>query len=311
MIDMNVPKFIMMCGLVASGKSTKAKEFAKEYNATIYSSDALRKEMFGDVNDQGHNQELFTELHKRIKDCLKSGKNAIYDACNVNYKRRMAFLAELKKIPCEKICVLMATPYEECLRRNAERERKVPSYVIERMYRFIDVPWYYEGWDDIQIEYGEYENYFGWPWDWAEKADDYNQHNSHHALTLGEHCRQTVRNADKICAEDRPITSTEIRYAALLHDEGKIFTQTFKNNKGEITEQAHYYNHERVGSYDSLCYEIRCCNLYVATLIRWHMQPYFWEKDNNEKLHNKYRHLWGEELYRDIMRIHAADKAAH
>ena len=48
---MNVPKFIMMCGLVASGKSTKAKELAKEYNATIYSSDALREEMFGDVND--------------------------------------------------------------------------------------------------------------------------------------------------------------------------------------------------------------------------------------------------------------------
>lgn len=301
----------MMCGLPASGKSTKAKELAKEYNATIYSSDALREEIFGDVNDQGHNQELFAELHRRIKDCLKSGKNAIMDATNLNYKRRMAFLAELKKIPCKKICVLMATPYEECLRRNAERERKVPIYVIERMYRFIDVPWYYEGWDDIQIEYGEYENYFGWPWDWAEKVDDYNQHNSHHALTLGEHCRQTVRNADKICAEDRPITSTEIRYAALLHDEGKIFTQTFKNSKGEITEQAHYYNHERVGSYDSLFYEIPCHNFYVATLIRWHMQPYFWEKDNNEKLHNKYCHLWGEQLYRDIMIIHAADKAAH
>ena len=77
---MDIPKFIMMVGLVASGKSTKAKELADEYNATIFSSDALREEMFNDINNQAHNQELFVELHKRIKDCLRSGKNAIYDA---------------------------------------------------------------------------------------------------------------------------------------------------------------------------------------------------------------------------------------
>lgn len=308
---MGVPTFVMMCGLVGSGKTVKAQELAKQYDATVFSSDSLREELFGDVNEQSRNQELFTELHKRIKDCLREGKSAIYDATNIDYKKRMSFLAELKKIPCEKICVLMATPYEECLKRNAERERKVPKYVIERMYRSFDVPWYYEGWDDIQVEYGKYENYFGWVWDWIEKADEYDQKNSHHALTLGEHCRQTMRNVDKLCAERRPVMSTEMRYSALIHDAGKMFTQTFKNSKGEVTEQAHYYNHERVGSYDSLFYEIPCSNLYVSTLIRWHMQPYFWEKDNNEKLQNKYRKLWGEKLYQDIMALHAADKEAH
>lgn len=308
---MGKPIFIMLMGLPASGKSCKAQELAKQYNATTFSSDALREELFGNVNEQSKNQELFTELHRRIKGCLREDKSAIYDATNIDYKKRMSFLAELKKIPCEKICVLMATPYEECLKRNVERERKVPEYVIERMYRGFDVPWYYEGWDEIQIEYGEYENYYGWVWDWIEKVDDYNQHNSHHTLTLGEHCRQTVRNVDKLCAEYRPVMSTEIRCAALLHDEGKIFTQTFKNGKGEVTEQAHYYSHEHCSSYDSLFYETPCNNLYVAILIRWHMQPYFWEKDNNEKLHNKYRELWGEELYQDIMILHTADKEAH
>ena len=130
----------MMCGLVASGKSTKSKELAEKYNATIFSSDALREEMFGDVNDQLHNQELFVELHKRIKDYLRNGKSAIYDATNINYKRRMAFLAELKSIQCEKICVLMATPYEECCERNEQRDRKVPEHVIRRMYMGFDVP---------------------------------------------------------------------------------------------------------------------------------------------------------------------------
>lgn len=308
----SIPIFIMLVGLPASGKSTYAQELAKEYNSTVFSSDALRAELWGDESIQGDNTKLFTELHRRIKDCLREGNSATYDATNINYKQRMAFLAELKNIPCFKRCIVMATPYEECLKRNAQRERKVPVHVIERMYRQFDIPWYHEGWDDIEVEYGEYENYFGWPWDWVESVDDYDQHNSHHDLTLGEHCRQTVRNVDKICAERKGIIcSTELRYAAMLHDEGKCFTQIFKNSKCEITEQAHYYNHEHCSAYDSLFYEMPCYTLYVATLIRWHMQPYFWEKDNNEKLHNKYKTLWGENLYNDIMLLHKADKEAH
>lgn len=307
---MGVPTFVMMCGLVGSGKTVKAQELAKQYDATVFSSDSLREELFGDVNEQSRNQELFTELHKRIKDCLRKGKSAIYDATNIDYKKRMSFLAELKKIPCEKICVLMATPYEECLKRNAERERKVPEYVIERMYRSIDVPWYYEGWDDIQVEYGEYENYFGWVWDWVGKADDYDQKNSHHTLTLGEHCRQTMHNVDKLCGEYQPIMLTELRYAALLHDEGKIFTQTFKNAKGEATEEAHYYSHEHCSSYDSLFYEVPCNNLYVATLIRWHMAPYMaWRQSEKAKQRDKL--LLGEELFNNIYLLHQADKEAH
>ena len=308
----SIPIFIMLVGLPASGKSTYAQELAKEYNSTVFSSDALRAELWGDESIQGDNTKLFTELHRRIKDCLREGNSVTYDATNINYKQRMAFLAELKNIPCFKRCIVMATPYEECLKRNAQRERKVPVHVIERMYRQFDIPWYHEGWDDIEVEYGEYENYFGWPWDWVESVDDYDQHNSHHDLTLGKHCRKTVRNVDKICAERKGIIcSTELRYAAMLHDEGKCFTQTFKNGKDEISDQAHYYNHEHCSSYDSLFYEMPCYELYVATLIRWHMQPYLWERDNNEKMHNKYKTLWGENLYNDIMLLHKADKEAH
>lgn len=186
---MNKPIFIMMIGLPASGKSEQAKKLAAKYDAEIFSSDALREEMFGDVNHQTNNDVLFKELHKRIRGCLTYGKSAIYDACNISYKRRMEFLKSLNKIPCEEIAVLMATPYEVCLERNAQRERKVPEYVIKRMYMNFNVPFWYEGWDDIDVVYSEDAmDYKGWDRDWIESVKDFNQDNSHHALSLGAHC---------------------------------------------------------------------------------------------------------------------------
>ena len=305
---MNKICFWMLVGLPCSGKSTISKSLSETYNATIFSSDALREELFRDVNDQEHNQELFVELHKRIKDCLRNGKSAIYDACNISYKRRMAFLSELKNTPCEKICMLMATPYEECCERNKQRDRKVPEHVIRRMYMGFDVPHTFEGWDEVVIAYSiEASKTYRSPLTWIRTTKHYNQNNSHHTLTLGSHCEKVFeylyKNNDNL--------SDTLKFAALLHDCGKPFCKTFKNTKGEITEQAHYYNHERTGSYDSLFYSTTDNPMDVAILIRWHMQPYFWEKDNNEKLHNKYRKLWGEDLYQDIMKLHEADKAAH
>lgn len=307
---MSKPKLIMMCGLPASGKSTCSKELAEEYNATVFSSDALREELFGDANNQECNQELFVELHKRVKDCLRSGKSCVYDATNINYKRRMAFLAELKNISCEKICVLMAAPYEECLKRNAERERKVPEHVIKKMYMGFDIPYWYEGWDCIETYFGLYRATYKTPYKWIKTARRYNQCNSHHTLSLGEHCWQTYQNI-RTTYSGRSDQDIVMRISGMLHDCGKCFCQTFINTKNEITNEAHYYSHEHVGSYDSLFYGMTCNPLDVAIRIRWHMQPYFWEKDNNEKQHNKYRKLWGDVLYQDIMKLHEADKAAH
>lgn len=304
---MNKPIFIMMVGLPGSGKSTIAQKLAEEYNANIHSSDAIREELSGDINNQDINDLVFRTLHNRIKEDLRNGTNCIYDACNISYQRRMAFLQELKNTPCEKICLLMATPYEICCEQNAKRDRTVPEHVIKRMYMSIDTPYWYEGWNDIWIIYsdgadGSYHSVC----DWVASVMDYNQHNSHHKLTLGEHCLKTFEYLNSI-----PVPFWEIRTAALIHDCGKIKSATYINSKGERTDECHYYNHQYCGSYDSLFFRDVDDHLYVAQLIRWHMQPYFWEKDNNEKLHSKYRKLWGEELYSDIMKIHDADKNAH
>lgn len=305
------PKMIMLIGLPASGKSERAKELAEEYNANIHSSDRIRAELLNDVNNQDNNNLVFQTLHNRIKEDLRNNKSCIYDATNISYKRRMAFLQELKNIDCEKLCMFMATPYEECIARNNKRDRKVPIDVIEKMYRHIDVPAFYEGWNMIGFTFTKDSvDSYGSPAEWVTQVKGYSQDNTNHALSLGEHCEKT----HKILKQIFGISKSELQIAGLLHDCGKPFCKTFENCKGEITEQAHYYNHENVGAYNSLFYD---CGInehrkgYIALLIRLHMLPYFWERDNNTKMQDKYRKLWGEKLYEDVMLLHQADRHAH
>lgn len=299
-------RFFMCIGLPASGKSEQAKKLAVEYDAEIFSSDTLRAEMFGDVNCQENNEVLFKELHKRIRECLSSGKSAVYDACNINYKRRMEFLKSLNKIHCEKIAVLMATPYEVCLERNAQRERKVPEHVIKRMYMSWNSPYWYEGWDDIQFVYSDRaEGSYGRVCDWVESVMDYDQHNNHHSLTLGEHCLKTFEYLNSL-----PVAFWELRTAALIHDCGKCKSATYINSKGEQTDECHYYNHQFCGAYDSLFFNDIDRNLYIAQLIQWHMRPYLaWKQ--SEKAMQKDRKLLGETLFNDICLLNKADIYAH
>ena len=299
---------IMMVGLPGSGKSYKANRLAEEYSANIHSSDSIREELSGDINNQDINDLVFKTLHNRIKEDLRNGKSCIYDACNISYKRRMAFLRELKNIPCEKICVLMATPYEVCLKNNAKRERYVPEDVIKRMYMNFHTPWYIEGWNDIRIEYmSGSENCLGNPIEWVKSVMDFNQDNPHHTLTLGSHCLKAGYYIGSVDNDRRTKNVFSIYFAGLLHDEGKIFTKTFVDSKGNHSESAHYYQHHCCSAYDSLFFDYPTNHLYVATLICWHMQLHFIKE---EKTLKKYKKLWGEELYNDLSLLHEADVKA-
>lgn len=303
---MSKPTFTMMVGLVGSGKSTYAKRLAEETNAIICSSDAIREELCGDENSQDNNDEVFKILHSRIKDNLKNGKNVIYDATNINSKRRRAFLSELRNIPCVKKCVIMATPFEMCCIQNESRDRVVPYEVIERMYKNWNTPYWFEGWNEIEIKFPdafEINNVIGI---WISDHMDYDQDNPHHSCTLGQHCN-LVGQALK--------DDMLLHCAGLLHDCGKPFTKSFVNSKGEETDIAHYYQHHCVGAYDSLffAYPNGVDRLDVAALINLHMMPYFWEKDkeHGDKTRQKYQKLWGDKLYSNVMELHEADKKAH
>lgn len=296
-------KFIMLCGIVASGKSTVAKRLSVEENAIIHSSDKLREELFGDINVNDKNEELFQELKRRIKNDLANGKNVIWDSTNLNYKRRKIFLDEIKKYDCEKICYLIATPYEKCLEQNKARNRFVPEHVIKRMYMNIYIPQLYEGWDQIKIIWNYDEKDF--PWDELKFKLDIPQDSPYHTLTVYDHCVKCKENISK------HTNNEELIVAALYHDIGKPFTKQFKNSKGEDSEYAHFFQHHLVSAYDSLFYLKKYgyeddTILDIVNYIQWHMQPFFM-RNENEKTKNNFINMVGQGFYDNLMLLHKAD----
>lgn len=301
-------EFIMLCGLPGSGKSYFAENMSKN-NYNVFSSDTIRGLLFGDESIQKDNNEVFKLLHKLLKADLKNGNNTIYDATNINFKRRKAFLNELNqaKIDCKKICILFATPIQDCIERNYKRDRVVPKEVIYRMYKDFCFPSMFEGWDEIRIvwnkiSYKEYNIY-----DKICSLSEYDQDNSHHSLTLGEHM---IKCSDYLLEQK---CDHNLVIAGLLHDIGKPEVRSFYNAKGEPTNEAHYYNHNNVSSYESMFYlkSMNFCDndiLDTCSLVQWHMQPYFM---NKQKTIDKYKNMWGENFYNRIMKLHEADVFAH
>lgn len=304
-------KFIMLAGLPGAGKSYFANKMMAESSLEMVwlSSDKIREEMYGSEDVQGDSSKVFEEMRRRTEQALKEGKNVIYDACNINSKRRIALLKVLKRFSCEKICVICATPYEECLKRNSLRERVVPEDVIKRMYMTWNTPYYFEGWDDIKIEYAENaKGFYGSAEEFVEKLMDYQQDTPYHTETLGTH----MKGASQYLIEKGGYAQeSNMAIAALIHDCGKPFTKVFHNAKGEETEIAHYYQHQCNGAYDAFFFELPGKDnndmLEISVLINLHMHPFGW---NDEKKGAKQESIWGEKLYRDICKLHEADEAA-
>ena len=259
----------MMVGLPASGKSTYAKLLAEEVDGLVLSSDAVRAEWYGSEEIQGDAGKIFREIEERCFNALKAGRNVIIDATNMNAKKRANFL---KRMPeCHKVCVVMAVPFDVCIRRDEMRPRHVGPAVMEKMRKNFQMPYYNEGWDHIEIYYPKDCDMVSAEYHY-EMEIAFDQKNSHHSLTVGDHEEKA-----RVIAVDKNFSYIVV-WAAGFHDCGKIWCQHFKDGDPE----AHYYNHQNISAYQFLTTDAAEATYHfnqrmvieVAALITWHMVPY-------------------------------------
>lgn len=136
--------FIVLCGIPGSGKSTLSNQLAKTYNAHLYSYDEILR-----VSKIQNSHRVHSHILSSIVEDLRNGINVILDDLNIRIDVRTEVLATTKDIDCNKVLVVMHTPLNECLLRNANRKKRLPDWVINHTYRKYQQPSLDEGWDDI------------------------------------------------------------------------------------------------------------------------------------------------------------------
>lgn len=283
-----MPEFNMIIGLPGSGKSSYVKKFLLNDNCVYLSSDVIRMEMFG-FEDQTQNDKVFNKMKNDTISALSLGKDVVYDATNISKKRRQNIIKLAKETGAKINGYLLCTPIPVVLERNITRtERKIPWDKLVQMIQTIEVPMYYEGFDNIYLIDGQLsDDFYGDVYDYSDlikRCVDYNQGNPYHLETLEEHIKAVSKKAEELGNNLHNRIDANILYqAARYHDFGKIYTKIYKENKGHFV----YYGHEKVSAYIYMChikrsnmyddmYRYRLCDSHYQTcaLILNHMEWY-------------------------------------
>jgi predicted kinase len=138
-------------GTPGSCKSTHAAAFLAEHpEYNLVCPDHYREQLTGDMSDQSANSYIFqTLIPQAIGSAALMRQHCLYDATNVSIKARKPIIKLAKENGFWVVAKVMRTSYEDCVRRNAARDRVVPSFVLEKMRDAWQEPTLEEGFDEV------------------------------------------------------------------------------------------------------------------------------------------------------------------
>lgn len=146
-------KLIMLSGLPASGKSTKAKEIVETGNYIRVNRDLLRTMMHFD-KWSGRNEKFTVSAEKFLTyESLKSDLNVVVDDTNLNPKNKLMWQGVAKDANASFEHIHIDTDWLECCLRDSHREKKVGNNVIKNMalqYGLAPVPT--KGWVLVDLD---------------------------------------------------------------------------------------------------------------------------------------------------------------
>lgn len=135
-------RIVILIGIPGSGKST----WLEQQDAGGLSSDAIRKLLADDEDDQSVNARVFGTLRYLLRQRLAIGREVTYiDATNLTPSERAAYIRMGEDYGCEVEAVFFDTPLEICRERNARRHRVVPDDKLQAMALKLRPPSVEEG----------------------------------------------------------------------------------------------------------------------------------------------------------------------
>ena len=143
--DSKGPEAIIMMGIPGSGKNTYIKNNFP--GMPCVSIDDIRKARGFDRNDSTEMGHAIQETKEEMKKLMRTSAPFVYNATNLTKDMRSKVLSSIHewKNPRYKTRIIyLEVPYVEILRRNSEREWKVPEDVINKMMNRIELPGYDE-----------------------------------------------------------------------------------------------------------------------------------------------------------------------
>lgn len=131
-------RIVVMKGLPASGKTTRAMQLVSEGFKRVNKDDI--RAMLDNGKHSRENEKLVRKVEEQlVSDMVSAGKNVVIDSTNFAYDEFWKSWAEARGVRCE--VEFVDTPITECIQRDAARgDRSVGAKVIQGMYdRYLRV----------------------------------------------------------------------------------------------------------------------------------------------------------------------------
>lgn len=137
----NPLELTLLVGAPGSGKSTYRNTLI---NSKVICMDDERQRLCGTPNDMSKNTEVFNNCFKELNRSLRANESVTWDATSWTRKARKPLIDAARSHGAQVGIVYFDLPVETLLKRNVEREKRVPDDVVWRFYKQLETPASYE-----------------------------------------------------------------------------------------------------------------------------------------------------------------------